>query len=411
MLEISRNLVHKLIIRIDRRPASDTDISLMDLVKGVLCDQLHSHFRISASWPVFQRGGAVSSEDHNTNGRTASVQMEDGTMLWALFIAAKDETFSRRRWFYHVGLRSSEDSSAWLYYAKCRYDHTAGSISLPGPMPDPRDPFPDPLFFNDHFRCMCGKYLLPLEPSQLTHTTLPDFINYLQDETRTLPLILLCQPWKLSPEILQDRMLGSAIIYWCSDVSVAMRLNSILPRNMHTPWESVHVFVPVTSASAYHPLYTADDIRSFGDSFSAGLIQAYCQSLRAEDMRNFVTVDDIVRIRDRLQISDLLKQLKLHAADNAALQSQCEELNRANVNMARQIDTAGKRPDLDEYESLLNETMNELELLKNGMTDLTALLYAGNSNPFAADVSIDAPHLKELANALRTYLSCASRRK
>lgn len=411
MLEISRNLIHKLITRITRRPDAETDIPLDDLVKGVVCDQLNNLFHISSPWPVFQKGGNISSEDGSARGKIASAQANDGSSVWALTLRVKDFDFNRRRWIYYIGLRSSEDTAVTLYYAKCCYDHMAGSVNAVRPIQNARDPFPDPLFFNEHFRCMSGKYPLPLDAALLTHTTLPTFINHLQDETRTIPLILLSSPWMLSPEILQDRMLGSAIVYWCEDASVAMRLNSIMPKNMYTPWESVRIFVPLTSESVFHPLYTYDDIRSFGEAFVPGLIRAYCQSLRAEDVRSFPTIDDVIRIRERQQISSLTEQLKVSNAEGQTLQKQCEELIKTNADMEKQLAAIEERPDLDEYESLLNDTMIELDALKKGMTDLSTNLYACNGEGFKSDAGNDNPYIQELCSALRTYLTCAARRK
>ena len=411
MLEISRNLIHKLITRITRHPDAETAISLDDLIKGVICDQLNSLFQISSPWPVFQKGGSISSDDGNALGKIASVQTNDDSSMWALTLRVKDSDISRRRWIYYIGLRSSEDNSVTLYYAKCCYDHLAGSINAARSIQNIRDPFTDPLFCNEHFRCMCGKYPLPLEAVMLTHTTLPTFINHLQDETRAIPLILISSPWKLSPETLQDRMLGSAIVYWCEDASVAMRLNSILPRNMYTPWESVRIFLPLTGASVFHPLYTYDDIRSYGENFASGLVRAYCQSLRSEDIRNFITIDDIIRIRERQQIASLTDQLKIQKSEGQELQEQYEILKTANAAMEKQLAILEKRPDLDEYERLLDDTMKELDALKKGMTDLSAMLYACNGETIETDTCSDNPYVQELANALRTHLSCAMRRK
>ena len=207
----------------------------------------------------------------------------------------KHPSFNRRRWIYYIGLREQDDSSAQLFYAKCYYDHMAGSVSVPKPVEQIRDPFPDPLFFNDHVQCMCGKYPLPLEACVLSHTTLPRFINYLQDDTRRIPLILITCPWRISPEILQDKMIGNAIIFWCEDSSVVMRLNSILPKNMYAPWESVRVFVPLTGENVFHPLYTCDDIRASGDqALATGLIQAFCQSFRSDAMLIASVVGSVV---------------------------------------------------------------------------------------------------------------------
>lgn len=411
MLEISQNLIHKLTAHIVRRPDSETDMTVIELIKGILCDQMSSMFGVSSPWPVFSKGGSISDKDNLVNGKVASISIENGASMWALTAKVKDPSYNRRRWIYYIGLREQDDSSVQLYYAKCYYDHLAGSVSSPKPIEQIRDPFPDPLFFNDHIQCMCGKYPLPLEACVLSHTTLPRFINYLQDDTRKIPLILITCPWILSPEILQDRMIGNAIIFWCEDSSVAMRLNSILPKNMYTPWESVRVFVPLAGDNVFHPLYTYEDIRTVGNQiFAAGLVQAFCQSFRSEDVRGFVTIDDISRVRDKQYIELLLSQAKEKSAENQSLKQQCDKLRAANAETAEKLAALEERPDLDEYETLLNDLMRETDALRKGISSLSVRLYSCNGSSFQPDGHEPIALLQELAHAIQTYLSCAGRR-
>lgn len=411
MLEISQNLIHKLTARIIRRPDSETEMTVMELIKGILCDQMSSMFGVSSPWSVFSKGGSISDKDNSVNGKIASIAIENGISMWALTAKVKDPSYNRRRWIYYIGLREQDDSSAQLFYAKCYYDHMAGSVSVPKPVEQIRDPFPDPLFFDDQVQCMCGKYPLPLEACVLSHTTLPRFINFLQDDTRRIPLILITCPWRISPEILQDKMIGNAIIFWCEDSSVVMRLNSILPKNMYTPWESVRVFVPLAGENVFHPLYTCDDIRAAGDqALASGLIQAFCQSFRSEDVRGFVTIDDISRLRDKQYIELLLNQAKEKSAENQSLKQQCDVLRAANAETTEKLAALEKRPDLDEYESLMNDLMKETDALRKGISDLSVRLYSCNGSSFQPDGHEQNALLQELAHAIQTYLSCAGRR-
>lgn len=407
MLEISQNLFHKLSLCIVRHPNSDTEIAIADLVKGVLCDQLSAALSVSLPWHLFVKGGVISKDDSSVNGRIASISV-DTEHLWALSLKVRDSSYSRRRWIYYIGLRE-QDGSVQLYYAKCCYDHMAGSVSTPRPLPDIRDTMLDALFFQNHFQCLCGKYPFPVEAALLTHSTLPDFINYLQDESRSVPLILITCPWRLSPQTLQDRMLGNAIIYWCEDSAVVMRMNSILPGSMYTAWNSVRVFVPLTGVNVYHPIYTAEDIRTLGvQSFISGLYRAFCQSFRSEDVRSFVTIDDVFRARDKHQLSVLQHQNLTCTNRIAELERQCDELKAAHAAAADSLAALQSRPDLAEYEALLDEMMQESESLKSGISDLAVRLYSCNDAIFKPGTPEPLPQLQELSHAIRIYLSAAT---
>ena len=65
MLEISQNLIHKLTARIIRRPDSETEMTVMELIKGILCDQMSSMFGVSSPWSVFSKGGSTYDDDGN----------------------------------------------------------------------------------------------------------------------------------------------------------------------------------------------------------------------------------------------------------------------------------------------------------------------------------------------------------
>ena len=64
MLETSQRLNNKAILRIVRHPESKTDIATMDLVKGILYDQIYSVFQISASWSIFTKGGSFADAEN-----------------------------------------------------------------------------------------------------------------------------------------------------------------------------------------------------------------------------------------------------------------------------------------------------------------------------------------------------------
>lgn len=76
MLETSQRLNNKVILRIVRHPELKTDISAMDLVKGILYDQICSVFQITASWSIFTKGGSFADAENIIKGKVASLRME-----------------------------------------------------------------------------------------------------------------------------------------------------------------------------------------------------------------------------------------------------------------------------------------------------------------------------------------------
>ena len=410
MLDISHTLVHKLTLHITRKPNSSSDISTIDAVKGILCDRIAELWNLSVDWHVFANGGRFASLDETVKVQTASLNASGFASLWAMYINVKDADLSRRRWVYYLGLRTEDDDSVTFYYAKCCYDHMAGSISECRPIPLQRDAFPDPLFYSAYIQCMCGKHPLPEEPQILNHSTLPMFIELLQDEERTQPLFLITCPWYLSPEMLFDFIMGNAIIFWCEDSSVVMRLNAMLPGSMYTWWDSARIFMPLTAEKAFHPQYTYEEIHRMGrDNFIDGILQAYCQSMRAEERRNFVTLNDVFLTKSKAINNAILAEKQALeeriAVQDAALEQQKKKFEALQEQMT-QLSSSPKPIDTDEYEALLEESMNETDSLKQGIIQLTARLCSDMGRTFKPDPNESIALLQELSNSIYACLKC-----
>lgn len=416
MLDISHELVNKLTLRIVRHPDSDSDISVAELVKGILYDRLAELYHLSANWHAFAGGGKFAASDEIVKGHSASVKCEDGAELWALYINIKDQELFRRRWVYYISQRSENADSTTLYYAKCCYDHMAGSIADVQPVSILRDSFPDTLFFSKHVQCMCGKYPLPSDVRELNHSSLPDFINMVRDETRTQPIILITCSWHLSPERLFDRMMGNAVIYWCENSGAVMRLNSMLPQSMYTQWDSVRIFMPLFAGEkTYHPSYTSEDIRRMGnEKFVSGLLQAYCRSMRSEERRAFVQISDVYQLRSKAYINTLVNQIKEKDAMITTLNKQTSDLKKTNAILQKQLSQMTppeKSKDAEEYETLLNEAMQETDNLKQGITRLASRLCSDMGAAFQPDEKEPNAQLQELAHAIYACLQRVGARK
>ncbi len=411
MLDISHTLVHKLTLQINRRAGVNSEISVADLVKGVLYDQLAEKYQLTSEWIAFACGGKLTSADEVLKGTAALAVMDDKT-IWTAYLNIKDAESPRRRWIYYINQKSDNDDTTMLYYAKCCYDHMAGSIMDAKPLPAARDTLPDPLFFNRYIQCMCGVNTLSGAAEELTHTTLPDLLNYLRDETRRQPVFLITCCWYLSPEKLADELLGNAVVFWCDNSSVVMRLNSMLPQNMYTPWDSVRIFMPDSGDKTFHPLYELDVIQQMGiDRFNAGLRQAYCQSMRSEERRNFLTVEDVYNIKRRQQVENLTQQLTDRDDKLATAAKQCADLKKTNAvlqDQLRQLTSVEPPKDAAEYETLLAESIQETDEIRQGIQRLMSRLCVDMGMTFQPDASEPSAVLLELANTIHACLQRVS---
>ncbi len=414
MLDISHTLIHKLTLQINRRTGMNTEISTADLVKGILYDRFAEKHHLTSEWRMFANGGKLVSDDESLKGSTASVATDDAS-LWAAHIIVKDPEYPRRRWVYYIGQRSENEDVCLLYYAKCCYDHMAGSIMEAKPIPATRDSFLDPLFFNKYIQCMCGENVLSNAAEELTHTTLPDLLKLLRDETRKQPVFLITCSWYMSPEKLADIMLGNAVVFWCDNSSVVMRLNSMLPQNMYTSWDSVRIFMPDVGDRTFHPMHSLDEIRQMGiDKFRAGLCQAYCQSMRSEERRNFLTLEEIYSVRRRQQAENLVQQLVHRDEKLSDAAEQIAELKNTNAALQEQLDQApvAKLPmDASEYEAMLNEAIKETDGIKRGIERMMTQLCSDMGLTYQPDPSESVAILQELAHTIYACLQRVSDRK
>lgn len=415
LLETNNILVNKLSLNIRTSPEAHERRNISEIIKSMIysriCDCLHTHI----DWHTFIWGGTFSSEDGNVNGIAASAGKPDNLAVWAASVYHKDRYMSRRRWKYFFGIRQHSDCELTLSYAKCYNDHMAGSINAPKPLYLSRDQLPDIFFNAPEIQCMCGKRVYPTLALELNAATLPEFIDCLQDESRTMPMILITCADYIYPEPLMDQMMGNAVIYWCDDAYLITRLNALLPDNMKTPWDSVHIFIPIAFPAAYHPVYPYSEIYQMGkDAFIAGLIQAHCRSMHHEERKAFLTVDDVNRIRNQEYISSLLRQQSSQSAEIADLKARLEEKTLAAQAFSDELGQLKAKPFdavIAEYEELLTDSMAETDNLKRGVSALSERLYSTMGIGFKPDASEPVALLQELSQAIYSALACASSRK
>lgn len=143
------------------------------------------------------------------------------------------------------------------------------------------------------------------------------------------------------------------------------------------------------------------------DAFLRGLYQAYCTSMRSEEKRGFLTVEDIYLHRDQAQIATQIEQLESQKAEIKRLSTQLQSLQKQHEESGNQANPTL----IGEYESLLGDVMAEVDALKSGISALSTRLYSNMGIGFKPDESESIPLLQELSHAIYSALACANSRK
>lgn len=407
MLNVAYRLIHKLSLQIACRE-NDSPFSAAELAKGVLYDRLSEKYGLDSDWRYFSIGGSLSSADEGLKGRSVSAKTEDES-IWAASFSVRDAEIARRRRNYFLCLRAQNEREATLYYAECYSDHMAGSIAETKPVGTTPDALPEALLFHRQIKCLCGRRTLPCEAQALTHSNLPDFLGLLQDNMRKQPVFLICCAEEISPEKLNTLLRGNAAVYWCAHFDVLARLNERMPRIFYTAWDSIRIFMPDAGEDTFHPTYSSEEIRRMGiERFSAGLKQAYCQSLRAEERKNFLTIDDVRLIQRRQQMDALTVQLAQKNERIAVLGKRVQALETANAALEDRLRLHSENKDALEYEALLSEAMRETDTLRQGAERLNAQLCSDMGAGFQPDPAEPSTIIGELAYTIYACLRRAA---
>lgn len=413
MLDSMNVLSNKLSLQIIRSDNMESKESILDSVRQLLHEQICNNFHLFIPWDTFVRGGKFRSSDNMAGVQIASVSSESRT-LWAAKIQERDQVLAKRLWNYHLGIRVFGSDRLFLCYAKCCYDHSAGSIHS-RTIPIMLDHLPAPLFFAPNIQCMSGKTPFSAKPLELRADTVADFIDCIQDQQRSHPVLLITCADAISPTEASDLLLGNAIVYWCTDAAIVMYLNSIFPEELFTPWDSVRSFLPLSGEKLYHPCWLFDEIHRMGkEEFLFGLQHAYCASMRSLERKNFLTVEDVYRYQDQLRITELSQKLDKQKAEFSKLLIQNGKNSKEISDLREQLQSLEhsiEAQQLKEYESLLNESMAETDALKKGVSSLCEKLYSTLGTGFKPDETEPVALLQELSQAIYTALACVSSRK
>lgn len=415
MLETSNILVNKVILPIRNKDRVNAQRDLLGILKNALFQHICGYFHVSLEWKSLLNGGPLGGSDSIVSGVSSNYSEEDGIGQWAMTLNVKDPSFSRRRWKYYIGVNQKDPLQLEFYYAKCCYDHMSGSLSSLKPIIAFEDQFIRPLFSLPALQFMCGERPYELQATELNVNTYTDFLAHLYDKKRILPIFLITCPDIIMPQKLLSLLMGNIHVWWCTDPNLIQTLNEELDDNMYTPWDSVHILMPLQKPDSFHPAHTYEDIQRMGvDNFLLGLRQAYSQSMRSEERVKFPTVESVTLHKTqrhaRILYEQREEQRKRIIELTSTITSQSEELQIIRRRL-QDYQEAHPANQLEEYEALLNDSLAENDLLKTGIAELTSRLFSTMGIKFKPNEQQNSSELRELEMAIYSALSCVADRK
>ena len=391
MQEMTFKLAQKAILRIKPAHTNQPSFRLLEFLQGIIYDSLRSEHAFEANWERFCTYDQEGTPDKTKRILTGSLYDETDRQLrqWAMKLTYRDALVRRRKWQLHIGIDLKDANSAILYYALMYSDHMAGSFSSHKPPFISSPPFLSSLNQNPRLLCCCGSYQLPPGAIAIDEQNFQSVVSILRDPMRELPVVIIGCPDLVSPSLAEKMLVGNAVVCWLDDMDLLESLNDALSPQVYMEWDSIQVVLPQVAEQSQHLGFSVADVSRLGrDAVLAMLRQAYCESLRGEERRSFVTVDDIFRQRDRQFSLHLQKQLadttsecnRLHA-EISALKAETD----AKHSQAGDADSKTSERELADCEALLNEALEQYDSLRSGVLNLTQRLYGSIGQSFVPD--------------------------
>ena len=416
MNETTFTLSQKAILQIQPMEEPRPSFQLLEFLQCLVYDAVRQEYGFEPDWERFRSYGAEETPDQTKRIQTATLYGEEDEALrqWALRLSLRDGNVRRRKWLLHIGIDVRKPDTAMLYYALMYYDHKAGSFS------DFRKPsvLPAPLLHalnhNHRIACSCGSFRLPGGAIAIDEGNLMSVMQLIRDPKRWIPVIVITCPDLISPVLVEKEMIGNAIVCWLDDMETLEALNNALAPDIFIEWDSVQAILPEMTGHVQHPRLTIMEISRFGRDAVVGLLrQAYCESLRSEDRRAFVTVDDICRQRDRRLTVSLQKRLAEASAERSLLKETERRLREENEQLRQtnaKLSSEEAARELSSCEALLSESMAQYDALRSGVLDLTQRLYGSIGQSFSPKEAGEAC-LCDLEHAIFLQLAAKQGRK
>lgn len=397
MLDLPIQMFYKAIFLI--RGNSRTKSLYEDAIDFVF-DYVTTKIGIPIAYDQFVTHSFYELPDHSVKARGIS-HREQGSSLWALKLRLNDPEITRRTWYIHIGIQQekSDGSMLRLCYAQYYSDYVAGCMHmLTKPVPQTPD-FVVQVVHEEAFDCtVTESFKLPSISVPLNETTLHSFPDLLFDSARIIPIVVITCPDLLDPMRVASFTLGNTIVFETPDPFVVERINSALPNSLHLSFDSFQVYPPARDTLIQPRAYPSDTIQRYGERVILALRQSFCEGTNAQERRQFITYDDIVRIRNPDRVTEeenknkrLQKDLAQGEAERKALRSELasitERLEWTESLLGK--DLLGK---VTELEHVLLDSMNRDEAVKQQLRQIAAALFK-NEMPDIAELPVS----KEIA--------------
>lgn len=408
MLEPSSVAAYKSIFQIV--PAIPNCSDFLDTLYMIIYHDISAQIGFLPDYQRFRSGMQYKSEDETLMLRTVFLRSEDpeiSPFRWALLLRSRDRLARRRTWILHIGLSWQSDASVSFNLALQYSDHQAGSMSLLVPPVVQPPVLLQKLLTHPALACLSGASLIPASPIHLTVEAFPDILHCIFDPTRTFPIVLITCPDLINPSALYAKSQGNLIICWLDDYLSYEHLCESLPPEMQFPWDAVKMFIPMASKQPYHPTFAVEDItRMDSEAALEGICRSFCVCPTGAERRAFVTVDGLYSLYKERKVMRL-------QADNEQLLRECQHfkqmtksLTESQARLSAELE-ACKTRDAEKtdasWEELLNESLQENEKLKKGLSRIISGLFDDLNSPLLSDDLDGCPELHELAVAIRTF--------
>ena len=414
MLELAQTMLHKAVLHI--LPAKSTrGESFTNLVLGILHNEVIQISGLDIPLKEFSADGVYASEDsthHLRIVRVPSPKEHPYPIYWAMRLTSRDPVLRHRFHTLHLGLQQTSDFEITLYIANMCSDDLGGRLIAARPIARKFSPLVSLLLAHPDLRCVTGNHVLLNRAIMLTNESMEFVLDMLLDADRTLPVLLVTCPDLVDPEILQSYLQGNAIVCFTDDPQTIFCLNENLPENSLANMDSIHIYLPFSSRNLL-PVRSARAI-SLNDIYRLSpqgiynlCYQSYCVYPRKSERDAFVTVDLCLNINQRRNVLSLRDELNNARCRIHTLEKELEACREDKDKLAHDhsaLQEHVKNSDAQEYEELLEESIKELDNIKDVLRLLTSQLYNISEIPEPLP-QYDGP-LNDFLTALHYRLTC-----
>ena len=362
-------------------------------ILDTLRDSILDVYSLPISLSSMSQYGKHTSEDGKTRAFIASVSPDQPShypFLWSIKIQSQDNDNRRRQWTTHIGLKLTSDTDVCLHFLETYTDHLGGYLqSVPYPLR--RTPaIIRNLLCSKRVLCTSGSYCLQPDPMELTDETMQYFMGILNDELRTVPIIVNTSPYIIDPAGLHNRIAGNAFQFFVMDPGIVIQLSDTMPQDMRVDFDSLRVFMPnIGNAPPFHPMYRVGDLQCLSPKqIVAAIAQAFSENMRGSELREFVSIDYIYRLRSDNNHTKIQREYEQS-------KSLIDKLSHENLSLSHEVDKLRSTvltysaQSLDEYEELLQESMVTLDKYNAAISSLSDELYSKIGA--GSDITISRP--------------------